>query len=215
MNAPILDVYTTPLAGHTLIEASAGTGKTWTISGLYTRLLLDPALNLQVSEILVVTFTLAATAELRDRIRKRLSDVLDSFRSGVGVDEFCQRLLAGYAGERDWAIRKLTRAVASFDDAAIFTIHGFCQRILGEAAFESGADFGLEMLPDQSGLLAEVVEDYWRQNVYPASGARLDYLQLQKASPDAWRKAVAPFIGNLQRRLEPLAPVPDVTPQLA
>ena len=99
MNAPILDVYSTPLAGHTLIEASAGTGKTWTISGLYTRLLLDAELNLQVPDILVVTFTLAATAELRDRIRKRLSDVLDSFRAGQGSDEFCQ--LVGWVERSD------------------------------------------------------------------------------------------------------------------
>ena len=215
MNAPILDVYTTPLAGHTLIEASAGTGKTWTISGLYTRLLLDPDLNLQVSEILVVTFTTAATAELRERIRQRLSDVLDSFRSGTAVDEFCARLLESCGGGRDWAVRKLTRAVAGFDDAAIFTIHGFCQRILAEAAFESGADFGLQMLPDQSELLNEVVEDYWRQQVYPASGAWLDYLQLQQAAPDDWRGKVKPFIGNLQHRMLPLLPLADVTAELA
>lgn len=212
---PILDVYTTPLAGHTLIEASAGTGKTWTISGLYTRLLLDAELNLQVPDILVVTFTLAATAELRDRIRKRLSDVLDSFRAGQGSDEFCQQLLASFDGDVDWAIRKLTRAVSSFDDASIFTIHGFCQRILGEAAFESGADFGLEMLPDQSELLAEVVEDFWRNHVYPASGAWLDYLQLQQASPESWRKQVTPFIGNLKREMVPLAPLPDSDALLA
>jgi exodeoxyribonuclease V beta subunit len=215
VNAPILDVYTTPLAGHTLIEASAGTGKTWTISGLYTRLLLDPDLNLQVSEILVVTFTLAATAELRDRIRKRLSDVLDSFRSGVGVDEFCQRLLDSFDGDVEWAIRKLTRAVSSFDDAAIFTIHGFCQRILGEAAFESGADFGLEMLPDQSELLSEVVEDFWRREIYPADGAWLEYLQQQGASPESWRKLVAPLLGTLPRQVLPLAPLPDIEVRLA
>jgi exodeoxyribonuclease V beta subunit len=139
-----------------------------------------------------------------------LSDVLDSFRSGVGVDEFCQRLLDRFDGDVEWAIRKLTRAVSSFDDAAIFTIHGFCQRILGEAAFESGADFGLEMLPDQSELLSEVVEDFWRREIYPADGAWLEYLQQQGASPEIWRKLVAPLLGTLPRQILPLATLPDL-----
>lgn len=215
MSPDIFDVYSAPLAGHTLIEASAGTGKTWTLSGLYARLLLDAELNLQVGEILVVTFTTAATGELRDRIRKRLADVLESFRTGVGSDEFCERLLAGFSGEREWAVRKLTRAVAGFDDASVFTIHGFCQRVLADAAFESGADFGLSLLTDQSELLIEVAEDYWRRQVYPAQGPWLDFLQLQEAAPEGWLGLLKEWLGHSQRQLLPLPPVPELAAVLA
>lgn len=76
----ILDIYKTPLEGIQLVEASAGTGKTWTIAGLYVRLILET--NASINNLLVVTFTKAATAELRDRLRKRLVDVLNAFERG-------------------------------------------------------------------------------------------------------------------------------------
>lgn len=210
MSAPqVLDIYTLPLQGHTLIEASAGTGKTWTISGLYTRLLLDEQLDLNVDALLVVTFTQAATAELRDRIRQRLADVLDSFRQGKGLDEFCQQILNRYQGDPALAMRKLTRAVAGFDDAAIFTIHSFCQQLLAEAAFESGADFGLELLTDTSELQRELVEDFWRKQVYAVTAPWLDYLRYSKASPDRWRKLLGPATQLLNVHKLPLPPQPD------
>ncbi|MES2207184.1 MAG: UvrD-helicase domain-containing protein [Pseudomonadota bacterium] len=208
----LLDIYTTPLQGHTLIEASAGTGKTWTISGLYTRLLLDETLNLKVSEILVVTFTRAATAELRERIRKRLSDVLDSFEMKEGVDEFCARMLEHFTGDREHAIRKLSRAVASFDEAAIFTIDGFCQRVLGEAAFESRSDFRFELLTDESDVLQEVAEDFWRLHIHEAKGAWMEYLLAVKASPEQWLNPLKPFIAKV-KQCWPLPKQPDVTNQ--
>src|SRR5215471_2976206 len=124
-----LDVFTCPLAGVRRIEASAGTGKTWNICGLYLRLLIEARLDVQ--RILVVTFTNAATAELRERIRQRIVDTLAWLRAEqagaapAAGDEFVERLVRG---AREWhglesadMIARLALAQATFDEASIFT----------------------------------------------------------------------------------------------
>src|SRR3954463_2742146 len=130
-----LDVFDCPLSGVRQIEASAGTGKTWNICGLYLRLLLER--RLEVPGILVVTFTNAATAELRERIRQRIVDTLAVLRPDRGAapptgDDFVARLLErgrAVRGDDDAPYpRELELALATFDEAAIFTIHGFSQR---------------------------------------------------------------------------------------
>ena len=88
-----LDLINTPLKGNNLIEASAGTGKTYTIEGLFLRLILEK--QLAVEQILVVTFTKAATEELRDRIRTKLLQAETAFRRGSSKDNFLQSLLHG------------------------------------------------------------------------------------------------------------------------
>ena len=191
---PEFDVYTAPLAGLNLVEASAGTGKTWTISGLYTRLILEHGLS--VDQILVVTYTKAATAELQDRIRKRLRGVLLAFENGAGEDDFCRRMLDLYGDRRESALNRLTRAIGGFDQAAVFTIHGFCQRLLSESAFESGADFDCEVLPNEKELLAEIVDDFWRQEVYPAGDGWAAFLAERKHSPEAWLEDVQAHVGK-------------------
>jgi exodeoxyribonuclease V beta subunit len=194
-HTPEFNVYRTRLAGLNLVEASAGTGKTWTISGLYARLILEQGLS--VDQILVVTYTKAATAELQDRIRKRLRDVLAAFERGdAGKDEFCRQMLDLYGDRADLAMRRLTRAIGGFDQAAVFTIHGFCQRLLSESAFESGSDFDCEVLPDEKELLREIVDDFWRQEVYPASDAWAAFLAGKKQSPDVWLGEVAGHVGK-------------------
>ena len=130
------DVQTAPLAGRNLIEAAAGTGKTWSIERLFVRLVVEQ--GCRVDEILVVTFTEAATEELRDRVRKCVLEA----RSGA----------EGVAADR------IDRALADFDRAAICTIHGFCQRVLREHAFETGSTFSTVLVPDPSALLREVAE---------------------------------------------------------
>ncbi|MBB5019412.1 exodeoxyribonuclease V beta subunit [Chitinivorax tropicus] len=189
-----LDVFTVPLDRVSLIEASAGTGKTWTITGLYTRLILEHGLT--VDQILVVTYTKAATAELRERVRARLVAMLRAFEQGHSADGFCQTLIDQYTGEQDLAIRRLTRAISSFDDAAIHTIHGFCQRVLRDAAFESGTDFDAELLTDEHGLLIEAVADFWRREVGEATGAWAAWLADKQQTPDSWLLDIAPHIGK-------------------
>ena len=118
----------------TLIEASAGTGKTYSITGLLIRLLLERGVS--IGQIVAVTFTEAATKELRERARARLSAALHDLRSGHSEDPAVQSFLA--AGDVSAGVDRLNLALKSFDEAQIFTIHGFCQRCLSDYTFESG-----------------------------------------------------------------------------
>jgi len=166
---------TFPLHGARLIEASAGTGKTFTITGLYLRLLLGHgeeqnrhAIPLTVDQILVVTFTEAATAELRGRIRSKIHDARIAFLRNESRDPVIKLLLKDIPNTK-WAINILLSAERQMDEAAIFTIHGFCQRMLTQNAFESGSRFNNEFITDESKLKAQVVADYWRRNFYSLS----------------------------------------------
>lgn len=172
-----------PLYGSRLIEASAGTGKTFTISALYLRLILchggehafrEPLLPPQ---ILVVTFTDAATRELRDRIRARLVQAAEVFRGDGEPDELLEELRGDFP-EAEWpsCARRLELAAQWMDEAAVSTIHGWCQRMLREHAFDSGSLFNQTLETDHSDLLAEVVRDYWRQHCYPLDGAALSWV---------------------------------------
>src|SRR5262245_33159629 len=139
MTLRALEPITLPLRSVALIEASAGTGKTFTITTLYVRLVLD---GLEVRKILVVTYTNAATAELRDRVRQRLREALDAIGGATPADDTLAALLASRSAEHRAEDRKrLVQALRSFDEAAIFTIHGFCQRMLQDHAFESRVAF--------------------------------------------------------------------------
>ena len=155
----------TPLEpGTTLIEASAGTGKTYTIAGLVLLLILERKFS--IGDILVVTYTEAATEELRDRIRRTLSHAaVELRREGPGTGDLAE-LLNRFRGERAGLIPLLQRAITNFDEAPIFTIHGFCQRTLKDRAFESGSLFDLELLADESDLVQAVADDYWRSRFY-------------------------------------------------
>ncbi|NRA72592.1 MAG: exodeoxyribonuclease V subunit beta [Gammaproteobacteria bacterium] len=170
-----LDVMTLPLHGERLIEASAGTGKTFTIAGLYLRLLLGHGDKghhhgelLTVDKILVVTFTEAATGELRDRIRRRIIQARNAFLAGNSDDPIIAPLLAASSDHR-LSAQTLLQALRQMDEAAIFTIHGFCQRMLKQHAFESGSYFETEFVTDESTLRLQAIEDFWRQHFYGTS----------------------------------------------
>lgn len=128
-----------PLLGPHLLEASAGTGKTFSIEHVYVRLILekDP---IEVEQILAVTFTRAATRELRQRIRINLEKALEQLQSDCITWEYLQPL----RGSKK-SINALRDAISGFDQCQIFTIHGFCYRMLREFAFE--AKMGLS-IPD-------------------------------------------------------------------
>jgi exodeoxyribonuclease V beta subunit len=186
-----LDPLTLPLWGSRLIEASAGTGKTWTIAALYLRLVLGHGeadaegastrylRPLVPSEILVMTFTRAATRELSDRIRARLLEAARCFRGEATPkegDAFLLRLIEAYSdgAPRQSAAWRLAMAAESMDDAAVHTIDAWCQRMLREHAFDSGCLFDEELSANERAMLDEAAQDYWRQQLYPLSGDALD-----------------------------------------
>ncbi|WP_457574528.1 exodeoxyribonuclease V subunit beta [Desulfolithobacter sp.] len=176
-----LEPLTFPLAGRQLIEASAGTGKTYTIVLLYLRLLLEK--RLPVDEILVVTFTRAATEELRDRIRSRIREALDLLeqRPAAPSDPLLEELLAR-AGREDGATL-LKDALARMDEAAIHTIHGFCQRVLQDHAVESGISFDTEFLENEILLRQQIMEDFWRSRFYGLEPTEAAWILAQWEGP--------------------------------
>lgn len=188
-----------PLDGVRLIEASAGTGKTWTIAALYVRAVLGHGLPkpLLPPQILVVTFTEAATQELRERIRARLVESAAAFRVGRSNEPLLQELIGSYAPEQQAACaRRLELAAQWMDEAAIFTIHGWSQRMLAQHAFGSGHAFAQTLEPDESELLAECVRDYWRQTFYPLDAATLAAIQAEWRTPDDLLKSLTPLLNG-------------------
>lgn len=203
------DFLSFPLHGSQLIEASAGTGKTFSLALLYTRLVLghrkesghglqggqNQANNQAVfprpltpKEILVVTFTEAAAEELRDRIRARLVEAANFFQQSEARPEAdpLQRLKEDYPPEQ-WptCAWKLKLAAESMDEASISTIHGWCNRMLTEHAFDTRGLFNRELVTDQSELLHEVVKDYWRKHFYPLPADQVALVKEGYTSPDA------------------------------
>ncbi|WP_392566779.1 exodeoxyribonuclease V subunit beta [Utexia brackfieldae] len=169
----ILSPMRVPLVGRSLIEASAGTGKTYTLSLLYLRLLLGIGEQaypraLTVDQILVVTFTQAATEELRYRIRENIHQLRIACLRGFHTDPLYQDLLA-LIDDRHYAAQTLLFAEQQMDEAAIYTIHGFCQRVLNTHAFESGVLFEQTLIQDESQLRLQVTQDFWRRFFYPLS----------------------------------------------
>jgi len=159
-----------PLQGRVLIEASAGTGKTYNIGLVYLRLLLEGEAPLTVEHVLVTTFTDAAAQELRERLRARLVQaerLLSRQDSGADADVegSLESYLAALSTEeprRTQALRRVQIARADFDRAPITTIHGLCLRVRRDFPLQSGAGFVAIAPSDESALLRECVEDFWR-----------------------------------------------------
>ena len=178
------DPLNTPLTGTNLIEASAGTGKTHAIEGLFLRLILE--MRFSVEQILVVTFTKAATEELKTRIRTRLIAAQAALTQGTSDDHLIDALIRN---NREGETRRLLQnALMNFDQAAIFTIHGFCQRILHEHAFETGSLFDTELITDQTDLLRGIADDFWRTHFYRAVPEVVHYAIEKLKGPEYFLK---------------------------
>lgn len=142
-----------------MVEASAGTGKTYTIVGLYIRLLIEQKVPLD--KILVMTFTKKATAELRERIFERLRKCRSLLKNKESIDEpFFIELLKRIEDKED-ALNRIEAAIHDFDDSQVLTIHSFCQKILTEEALTAGTSFDVEITQSDE-LLAQATEDFWR-----------------------------------------------------
>ncbi len=161
-----LQAHHIPLSGKHLIEASAGTGKTYNITRIYLRLLLERELT--VEQILLMTFTKDATQELRGRIDAFIRECLNDWPSLIKKEDYFKAISERVNTEK--VIFLLKRALLFLDEASIFTIHGFCKRVLTQHAFNSGLAFNAKMEADSSDLILEACQDWYRG--------------LSKASPD-------------------------------
>ncbi|AFP85056.1 exodeoxyribonuclease V subunit beta [secondary endosymbiont of Ctenarytaina eucalypti] len=213
MNAESLNPLTLPLQGVRLIEASAGTGKTYTLAVLYLRLLLglggEAAYSrpLSVKEILVVTFTEVATEELRCRIRKNIHNLRLACLQGTSEDPLLSSLLAQINDFR-LAACYLLAAERQIDEAAIHTIHGFCQRILHHYAMESGMFFQQTLIEDESFLRQQVSDDFWRRHCYLLP---LDIARIVQKYWEGPEQLLAELLPYLQGEMPVFPNPPDIT----
>lgn len=190
-----------PLNGQALIEASAGTGKTYTISSFYLRLILGHGCEpLPVEEVLIVTFTNAATNELKERLHARLHQAFVDFEKGSSDDEFIQALIDALANKSESSLKlakqRLLVAMQSMDNAAIYTIHSFCQRMLLEYAFERGALYEQRLILDDSEWQKLAITDFWRQFVADMPRAELQLFLQQWPSPNALLQNIRPLLNR-------------------
>ncbi len=204
------------LAGTQLVEASAGTGKTWSIATLFVRLLVEGAAGggpVPVDELLVVTFTRAATQELRERLRARAGEAHAAFAAAARgaalperTDDTLRALVARCSG-LEAAAERLEKALQSFDQAAIFTIHSFAQRLLVEHGFEAGAPTGFTLAADTSAIDAAFAHDFWARESWAAPEPLVAAWREGGLGPDA--------LGGLRKLAESEAvirPVPEDAP---
>jgi len=199
-----------PLAGVHSIAASAGTGKTYAITTLYVRYLLET--DCRVEDILVTTFTEAATAELRERLRKRLHDTLELIRQCNSQEQAAQLAEDGLADETlvrllsqvgAWDSRtasrvrdRLKEAILSFDHAPVFTIHGFCNRTLQELVFETLSRFDVELMASLQVLIEEAVADFVAQWWTPENSAIARWLPLDDSLWKLFHEVSKLAVGN-------------------
>ena len=204
---PVFEPVNAPLYGVNLIEAGAGTGKTYTIASLVLRMLLQTPITIE--QILVVTFTEAATDELRGRLYQRIGEALAILQQPDSLDQadpLLQTLLEDQLNNPQ-AINRLQQALYGFDEAAVFTIHGFCQRVLQEHAFESAVQFDTKIIEDEQSLLQEIVADFWRNSFYKtetlAVKTALKQYILSKYNSEKLLKLIKNYSNRLFLQLKP------------
>ena len=207
----------TPLQqGISLLEASAGTGKTYAIAMLALRFVVEN--NLAIEKILIVTFTKAATKELKERVRARLAEA-KAYLSGQieGIDDnvilWADTLITVGELDAELMIKRINTALLSIDQAGIFTIHGFCQRLLKEHALESGQMFDVELSDEVASVRQQLVDDFWRVQIYPRPAWQVALLCYEHKTPDALLSS----LGNVSTQLK-ILPEPneleEIFPQL-
>ena len=169
-----LNLLQEPCKGINFIEANAGTGKTFSISHIYFWLILK---GIKVENILVVTFTEAAAKELKDRCRSLIYDALQHFDDDdAGEPSKIIKVLVDAGKDATMLNRRLKLAVASMDVASIFTIHGFCNKMLSEFAVETGVLFDATLVDDDSSYVEQTVLNYYRKLFYDASSDEVELL---------------------------------------
>ncbi|MEW9809353.1 MAG: exodeoxyribonuclease V subunit beta [Candidatus Symbiodolus clandestinus] len=202
-----------PLQGQHLIEASAGTGKTFTVVTIYLRLLLGldkpERRPLRVDQILVVTFTEAATQELRERVRQRIRQLqyLCNQNHSLRDDDALKQLWATIDKPKV-AASYLAAAERQMDEAAIMTIHAFCQRILIQQAIDARTFLNQQLVTQEQPLQQQVVADYWRRHFYSVPPSLARVIQQEWAEPKVLFSELAQYLtGDLPKLLTYTTPM--------
>lgn len=242
----MLDPIRLPLDQNALIEASAGTGKTYTITTLYLRALLglithhnlaneidttrtgDLLMPMSVEQILVVTFTEAATQEIRDRVRAKLKQTQDQIigncdKPDAGIEvllkEYSRRYCVMFNTATDdeqtlqdkanlHAFHVLQNAITLIDEASIFTIHGFCHRCLKQFAFETNASFEQTFEMDAKPTLYNALLDFWRKHVVELKQSEFEWFAKYWRSPKSLYQDLNNVVGK-QVNFEPNVDEPE------
>lgn len=188
------------------IEANAGTGKTYTIVGLFVRLLIEKRLT--IDQVLVMTFTKKATAELRDRIFQRLRETVKFLQKGGSLEEqFMLELEEFIKGDdREEIIQHLREAIQNFDESQVYTIHSYCQKILREEALLAGAPFEVDVV-QQDEMMIQATEDEWRLFVANHQGSEAEKYYAGKlfqlaANPSELIKLFKPILSKSYAKLD-------------
>ena len=205
MNAASFSPATVSLVGRHLIEASAGTGKTHNITFLVVRLIVEQ--NLSIDRILVVTFTNAATAELRLKVRQRIANALDLLAGKPCGDSDLQIYVDGLA-DKNAATQRLAHALRHFDEAAVYTIHSFCQRMLQLYAFEAGTSMQATAAGDAPHFATDLASDFWTRLTWPLNEFELRALQQSGLSPSTFAALYHTHLSHPHLRVLPAHPVP-------
>jgi exodeoxyribonuclease V beta subunit len=185
---------TVPLQNSNLIEASAGTGKTYSIAILVLRLLLEKKFS--IKEILMVTFTKAAVAELEERIRLFVREAYRASKGEKINDPLVASIVDGFPDNKE-AQQLLKEAVLFLDETSVLTIHSFCQKTLNEFAFETNQLFGAETIKDTATIIEEQVNKFWRKNITTLSPELLQPLIFDgKLSRKSLSDAIKEFLGG-------------------
>ncbi len=203
----ILNVYTENLEGVKLIEAGAGTGKTFSLSVLVLRMILEtykePNYNDILKDILVVTFTNAATEEMRVRISKFIDDALHYYEDGQKEEkqdkpfyDYLSRI-ADKDKEKKEKIRILKLAKYHLDEASIYTIHSFSQRMLAEFSADTGFFADLSVIPDETELIKYYVYEFWREKIN-IKGSKYEELDLDGGDIGIMVNSVQKFLDGKQ-----------------
>ena len=181
------NVVTQELGGNNSIEASAGTGKTYSLAVLVLRLILEE--RIPIEKILLVTFTEAAAAELKERSVKFIRLALQEIEEkGTSKEPTIQKIIENTALDKETIRRLLNQALLDIDKATMSTIHSFCQRTLNEFAFETGQVFGKELVTDISEIIEFELNEYWRTQITTTDYNFWQYLGIGERS--VWKNAI-------------------------
>ncbi|MBU3660509.1 MAG: hypothetical protein FGM14_11590 [Flavobacteriales bacterium] len=181
------DVVSQKLEGNNSIEASAGTGKTYSLAILTLRLILEK--KIPVEKILLVTFTEAAAAELKERAVKFIRLALqENEKKGASEDSTIQQIIENSKFEKEVIRGLLNQALLDIDKATMSTIHSFCQRTLNEFAFETGQVFGKELMTDISEIIEFELNEYWRTQITTTDYNFWQFLGIGERS--VWKNAL-------------------------